>query len=89
MLATHLHAGCCSFDRHSVSRLLHTSTSVAGGCSCAVGLLLLLADEDNQHYLSILLCSQPGLLLPAYEAAPRCLATVHCDAEAYDAHIAA
>jgi hypothetical protein len=36
---------------------------------------LLLFAEDNQQEQSILICSQPGLLLPAYEAALRFLAT--------------
>jgi hypothetical protein len=43
-------------------------------------LLLLLADEDSKRDVSMLMCSQPGLLLPAYEAAVRSLATLRIDA---------
>jgi hypothetical protein len=46
-----------------------------GGIDALPLRLLLFADEDNQQEQSILICSQPGLLLPAYEAALRCLAT--------------
>jgi hypothetical protein len=51
------------------------------GCIAAL-LLLLLADEANKQHLSTLIRSQPGLLLPAYEAALRYLATSADDATA-------
>jgi hypothetical protein len=59
------------------------------GCIDACLLLPLLADEDNKQAMCSLMCSKPGLLLPAYEAALRCLATSPDNAMATTAALAA
>jgi hypothetical protein len=84
-----MHSWSKGTDFQCVAWFEHRQLLLMAGIAALPLRMLLFADDENQQALSTLICSQPGLLLPAHEAALRCLATSRNDVIATNAAITA